>query len=165
MARTLTDEQLESTIPPETLITKDDICAIAEVRPKTFEAWMVKFPDFPEGQYQTGGDGERIGTEKWYRIGEFIAWACRHGRLDCGDRDEAEGWVDQEQLAAALGVAPITIRVWQGKGRFPRPDERRAKTPFWCAATLEAWRLGTLAAQAGVPSPDLEAGDPLAAAR
>jgi predicted DNA-binding transcriptional regulator AlpA len=45
----------------------------------------------------------------------------------------------QNDLAAAVGVKPTTIRQWRLKGKLPEPDAVIGRTPAWTEEHVEEW--------------------------
>jgi predicted DNA-binding transcriptional regulator AlpA len=42
-------------------------------------------------------------------------------------------------IAARVGVKPVTIRVYLHRGQMPPPTGRLGRTPWWSAETIEQW--------------------------
>lgn len=44
-----------------------------------------------------------------------------------------------EDVAAALNVAPATIRAYNARGQMPAPTGRIGRTPYWHPDDIEPW--------------------------
>lgn len=44
-----------------------------------------------------------------------------------------------EDVAAALNVAPATIRAYNARGQMPPPSGRIGRTPYWHPDDIEPW--------------------------
>ena len=62
--------------PSGTPITRLDIAVIADVQPRTVQAWAQKAADFPE-KIQQGRQALAL-----HRLGDVVEWLCRTGRLE-----------------------------------------------------------------------------------
>ena len=45
-------------------------------------------------------------------------------------------------VAAAIGVEPVTVRVYNARGQMPGPSGHVGRTPYWTAARIEPWITG-----------------------
>lgn len=44
-----------------------------------------------------------------------------------------------EDVAAALGIAPSTVRAYGTRGQMPAPTGRLGRTPYWNPEDIEPW--------------------------
>lgn len=42
-------------------------------------------------------------------------------------------------IAAAVGVAPVTIRAYVSRGQMPAPSGRVGRTPYWTRKKIGPW--------------------------
>lgn len=47
-----------------------------------------------------------------------------------------------QDVAAAIRVAPVTVRVYNARGQMPPPSGHVGRTPYWTAARIEPWITG-----------------------
>ena len=45
----------------------------------------------------------------------------------------------QPEIAARLGVPPVTVRVWLHRGQVPTPSGRVGQSPWWAPDVIEPW--------------------------
>lgn len=45
-----------------------------------------------------------------------------------------------KDVAAYLGVKPVTVRTQVQRGRWPQPDGRVGHVPYWLPETITTWR-------------------------
>jgi predicted site-specific integrase-resolvase len=51
-------------------------------------------------------------------------------------------------VAAALGIEAVTVRVYNARGQMPAPSGHVGRTPYWTAARIEPWISGQRARRA-----------------
>jgi hypothetical protein len=112
------------------LVTRADMAALVGVQINTVRIWAQTSPDFPESLRVPGF------KPVFHRWSEVRDWLCRTGRMPC---PETSDLIAAGAAAEMIGVAPSTFKQMRMRGRFPEPDARVQRAPFWYPLTIKRW--------------------------
>lgn len=59
--------------------------------------------------------------------------------MELGRKIGKEHFLGYNEVAAALGLSPSSIRAYYSTGRMPQPDVTVGNTPGWTPETITAW--------------------------
>jgi len=125
MATTRLHDQYDG-LSPDAPVNLHDVAALAEVQRDTAYKWSTR-AGFPA----PADDGT-------WQIGAVVAWLCSTGRLT-GCQGEL---LRRSEVAALVGLAVSTVKVYLWKGDFPAPVDSAGRHPLWRRSDIEAWMDG-----------------------
>lgn len=127
--RAVPDDNFDD-LADDKLVTRADMAALVGVRVDTVRIWAQTSKDFPESLHVPGF------RPVFHRWSDVRDWLCRTGRVPC---PETSGLLSKATVADMLGVAPSTFKQMRMRGRFPEPDARIQRAPFWLPLTVKRW--------------------------
>lgn len=120
-----------SDLADDKLVTRADIAACAGVKVDTVRIWSQTCDDFPQAHRVQGY------RPVFHRWGDIHGWLCRTGRIPC---DETAGLLSKAQVAEMIGRTESAFKQMRVAGKFPEPDARVQRAPFWRPLTVKRWQ-------------------------